>query len=84
MSLTFAVATKTLSFQDGLAALTNEVIWLIVVATFFARAFVKTGFGDRLGLSFVRAFGEKHAQARSIHWFPCDPVGVVNAFRLRF
>ena len=41
MSLTFAVATKTLSFQDGLAALTNEVIWLIVVATFFARAFGK-------------------------------------------
>ena len=58
MSLTFAVATKTLSFQDGLAALTNEVIWLIVVASFFARAFVKTGFGDRLGLSFVRAFGK--------------------------
>ena len=57
MALTFTVATKTLTFQEGLAALTNEVIWLIVVATFFARAFIKTGFGDRLGLLFVKAFG---------------------------
>ena len=57
MSLTFTVVTKTLTFQQGLAALTNEVIWLIVVATFFARAFIKTGFGDRLGLLFVKAFG---------------------------
>jgi DASS family divalent anion:Na+ symporter len=57
MALTFTVATETLTFQEGLAALTNEVIWLIVVATFFARAFIKTGFGDRLGLLFVKAFG---------------------------
>ena len=56
-ALTFAVTTRTLTFQQGLSALTNEVIWLIVVATFFARAFVKTGFGDRLGMLFVRAFG---------------------------
>ena len=57
MALTFTVTTGTLTFQEGLAALTNEVIWLIVVATFFARAFIKTGFGDRLGLLFVKAFG---------------------------
>jgi len=57
MALTVTVASRTLTFQQGLAALTNEVIWLIVVATFFARAFIKTGFGDRLGLLFVRAFG---------------------------
>jgi DASS family divalent anion:Na+ symporter len=58
MALTFTVTTRTLTFQQGLGALTNEVIWLIVVATFFARAFIKTGFGDRLGLLFVRAFGK--------------------------
>ena len=57
MSLTFTVMTKTLTFEQGLASLTNQVIWLIVVASFFARAFIKTGFGDRLGLLFVRAFG---------------------------
>lgn len=54
MALTFTVTTRTLTFQQGLGALTNEVIWLIVVATFFARAFIKTGFGDRLGLLFVK------------------------------
>ena len=58
MALTFTVTTRTLTFQQGLGALTNEVIWLIVVATFFARAFIKTGFGDRLGLLFVKAFGK--------------------------
>jgi di/tricarboxylate transporter len=42
MALTFTVTTRTLTFQQGLGALTNEVIWLIVVATFFARAFIKT------------------------------------------
>jgi len=42
-ALTFTVATRTLTFQQGLNAMTNEVIWLIVVATFFARAFTKTG-----------------------------------------
>jgi hypothetical protein len=57
MSLTFTVMTKTLTFEQGLSSLTNQVIWLIVVASFFARAFIKTGFGDRLGLLFVRAFG---------------------------
>ena len=58
MALTFTVTTRVLTFQQGLGALTNEVIWLIVVATFFARAFIKTGFGDRLGLLFVKAFGK--------------------------
>lgn len=56
--MTFTVASRVLTFQQGLSALTNEVIWLIVVATFFARAFIKTGFGDRLGLLFVKAFGK--------------------------
>ena len=35
-----------------------QVIWLIVVACIFARAFVKTGFGDRLALFFVKLFGK--------------------------
>lgn len=58
MMLTFTLLTKTLPFTAALSALTNEVIWLIVVATFFARAFVKTGFGDRCALFFVKIFGK--------------------------
>jgi len=55
---TFTIITKNLDFATTFSALTNEVIWLIVVACIFARAFVKTGFGDRLALFFVKIFGK--------------------------
>lgn len=55
---TFSIVSGTLDFATTFASLTNEVIWLIVVATIFARAFVKTGFGDRLALFFVKMFGK--------------------------
>ena len=55
---TFTILSGTLNFATTFSALTNEVIWLIVVATIFARAFVKTGFGDRLALFFVKVFGK--------------------------
>lgn len=35
------VVTKTLTFQQAFAAYLNDVIWLIVIAFFFARGFVK-------------------------------------------
>ena len=56
--LTTAVVTKTLSFQMAFAAMTNDVIWLIVLAFFFARGFVRTGLGDRVATMFVRALGK--------------------------
>jgi len=56
-ALTVSLATKTLTFTQGLSAITNEVVWLIVVTGFFARAFIKTGFGDRLALMFVSIAG---------------------------
>lgn len=56
--LTTAVVTKTLSFQAAFAAMTNDVIWLIVLAFFFARGFVRTGLGDRVATMFVRALGK--------------------------
>jgi di/tricarboxylate transporter len=44
-ALTFTVVTKTLTFQQAFAAYLNDVIWLIVIAFFFARGFVKVGEG---------------------------------------
>ncbi|KAK3287709.1 hypothetical protein CYMTET_4786 [Cymbomonas tetramitiformis] len=58
LGLTVALITKTLTFAGAFAAFTNEVIWLIVISFFFARGFVKTGFGDRLALNFVKLFGK--------------------------
>ncbi|CAK9027054.1 Dicarboxylate transporter 2.1, partial [Durusdinium trenchii] len=55
----FAVglATHTLSFQDGVKAFTDEVLWLVVLAFFFTKGFAKTGLGERIALSIVRVLG---------------------------
>ncbi|KAI7837138.1 hypothetical protein COHA_009016 [Chlorella ohadii] len=58
LSVTIAVATKTLSFADAFAGFHDEAIWLIVAAFFFARGFEKTGLGERVANIFVRLFGK--------------------------
>lgn len=37
LSVTVAVATRTLTFRQAFAGFCDEAIWLIVVAFFFAR-----------------------------------------------
>ena len=55
-ALTVALATKTLTFTQGLAP--SPARWLAHRRRgFFARAFIKTGFGDRLALMFVSIAG---------------------------
>jgi divalent anion:Na+ symporter, DASS family len=56
--LTFTVATKTLPFLTAFAAFRNEVIWLIVVAFFFAKGFEKCGLGARIANIFVKLMGK--------------------------
>ena len=43
----------------ALSGFSNHVIWLIVLAFFIARGFIKTGLGSRIAYIFVRAFGKK-------------------------
>ena len=52
------VVTKTLTFQQAFSAMTNDVIWLIVLAFFFAKGFVQTGLGDRVATFFVKMLGK--------------------------
>ena len=56
--LTFTVATKTLPFLTAFSAFRNEVIWLIVVAFFFAKGFEKCGLGSRIANLFVKWMGK--------------------------
>lgn len=56
--LTAVVATKTLPFSVAMSAMTNEVIWLIVISFFFAKGFEKTGLGERIANLFVMALGK--------------------------
>jgi len=58
LSLTAVLATKTLPFAAALSAMTNEVIWLIVISFFFAKGFEKTGLGERIANIFVAALGK--------------------------
>ncbi|KAL2903147.1 Dicarboxylate transporter 2.1 chloroplastic [Bienertia sinuspersici] len=57
--LTVTLVTKTLSFEQAFSAMTSDVIWLIVVAFFFSRGFVKTGLGDRCATYFIKWLGKK-------------------------
>lgn len=43
----------------SLAGLSNSVLWLIIVAYFIARGFIKTGLGERIAYYFVRLMGKK-------------------------
>lgn len=57
LGLTASILTGTLTFGQATAAMTSEVIWLIVVSFFFAKGFELTGLGKRVALLFVNALG---------------------------
>jgi divalent anion:Na+ symporter, DASS family len=52
-------ATKTLTVGDSLSGFSNTVIWLIVIAFFISRGFIKTGLGARIAYIFMAALGKK-------------------------
>lgn len=51
--------TGTLSIGDALSGFGNSTIWLIVVAFFISRGFIKTGLGARIAYLFMQALGKK-------------------------
>jgi DASS family divalent anion:Na+ symporter len=59
IALTLIVLTKTLTLEESLSGFQNTTIWLIVIAFFISRGFIKTGLGTRIAYVFVRLFGKK-------------------------
>lgn len=59
LSLTATVITQTLSIEQALSGFQNTTIWLIVIAFFISRGFIKTGLGTRVAYMFVKKFGKK-------------------------
>eukprot|EP00735_Rhodelphis_limneticus_P001153 TRINITY_DN11720_c0_g1::TRINITY_DN11720_c0_g1_i1::g.17544::m.17544 TRINITY_DN11720_c0_g1::TRINITY_DN11720_c0_g1_i1::g.17544 ORF type:complete len:566 (+),score=143.65,sp/Q41364/DIT1_SPIOL/66.88/0.0,Na_sulph_symp/PF00939.14/1.7e-152,Gate/PF07670.9/3.5e+03,Gate/PF07670.9/0.013,Gate/PF07670.9/3e+02 TRINITY_DN11720_c0_g1_i1:56-1699(+) len=53
-----AIMTKTLTFQAAFSAFANEIPWLIALAFFFSRGFIKTGLGNRIAYFIVANFGK--------------------------
>lgn len=50
--------TKTLTLPTILHGFSNDLIWLIILACFLARGFIKTGLGARIAYLFIAAFGK--------------------------
>ncbi|WKA51292.1 anion permease [Planococcus liqunii] len=59
LALTLIVLTNILTLEQSLSGFQNTTIWLIVIAFFISRGFIKTGLGTRISYIFVRLFGKK-------------------------
>ncbi|TQR15682.1 anion permease [Psychrobacillus vulpis] len=59
IAMTVIAVTNTLTIEETLSGFGNSTIWLIVIAFFISRGFIKTGLGERIAYVFVRLFGKK-------------------------
>lgn len=59
LSIAAVIITGTLATQEALSGFQNTTIWLIVIAFFISRGFIKTGLGNRVAYLFVKRFGKK-------------------------
>lgn len=59
IGIVMTAATKTLSPGDALSGFANTTIWLIVIAFFISRGFIKTGLGARIAYLFMAVLGKK-------------------------
>ena len=51
--------TGTIGIQDALSGFGNTVIWLVVMAFFISRGFIKTGLGSRIAYTFISLLGRR-------------------------
>ncbi|MCY3034496.1 MULTISPECIES: anion permease [Aerococcus] len=58
LGLTTIFLTKTLKADVALSGFTSSTVWLIVMAFFLSRGFIKTGLGNRIAYHFVKRFGK--------------------------
>ncbi len=59
IGLTATALTGTLTINEALSGFSNSTIWLIVLAFFISRGFIKTGLGARIAFVFIRMLGNK-------------------------
>jgi DASS family divalent anion:Na+ symporter len=59
IGIALTALTGTLSINDSLSGFGNSTIWLIVVAFFISRGFIKTGLGARIAYLFMQALGRR-------------------------
>jgi DASS family divalent anion:Na+ symporter len=59
IGICLTAATGTLTVTDSLSGFGNRVIWLIVLAFFISRGFIKTGLGARIAYLFMSILGKR-------------------------
>ncbi|GAJ26716.1 2-oxoglutarate/malate translocator [Liquorilactobacillus sucicola DSM 21376 = JCM 15457] len=59
IAFTLTTLTKTVPIDKAITGFGNGSIWLIAMAFFISRGFIKTGLGRRIAFVFVRAFGKR-------------------------
>ncbi len=58
LGLTLTVATHTLEFKQTFSGFVNTTVWLVVVAFFISRGFIKTGLGERIAYLIIKCLGK--------------------------
>ena len=58
LGLVLTVATKTLTFEQGFSGFVHPIVWLIVIAFFISRGFIKTGLGERIAYLIIKYMGK--------------------------
>lgn len=59
VGIAITAATRTLSIADSISGFSDVVIWLIVLAFFISRGFIKTGLGARIAYKFMAILGRR-------------------------
>ena len=59
IGVTLTVLLGIVPMENATTAFGNNTVWLIAMAYFLSRGFIKTGFGRRVALIFVRVFGKR-------------------------
>ncbi len=58
LGMTLIAATQTLTLGEALSGFNHSIVWLVVVAFFIARGFIKTGLGDRVAYLLMSVLGK--------------------------
>ncbi|MEM7174615.1 MAG: anion permease [Chlamydiota bacterium] len=58
LGLTITVVTKTLDFGAAFNGFIKPVVWLVIIAFFISRGFIKTGLGERIAYLVVKYMGK--------------------------
>lgn len=58
ISLSILTITNTLTIEEALSGYKESAIWIVLIAFFISKAFIKTKLGERISYYFIKIFGK--------------------------